>query len=180
MRQPQIDMFGDCIERSAVQYNDYGLVVEQAIHATRKMSEHETLTVEVRLDDSCGNGHETFSVTAERRDTRVPERDNPVAAGCRHEEVTAVFPELKRLLKWHLTSTDGPMHYIANTVYHAGKRDFAAARACAVWPEATDEHLSAPKEELTALLNARLPATLDEFRRDMDSIGFVFRGHGHA
>ena len=26
-------------------------------------------------------------------------------------------------IKWHLVGADGPMHYVANTVYHAGDRD---------------------------------------------------------
>jgi hypothetical protein len=39
--------------------------------------------------------------------------------GCCHDEVAKHFPELAPFIKWHLTSSDGPMHYIANTVYHA-------------------------------------------------------------
>ena len=29
------------------------------------------------------------------------------------------MPELAPYIKWHLVSSDGPLHYIANTVYHA-------------------------------------------------------------
>lgn len=39
--------------------------------------------------------------------------------GCCHDEVAKHFPELAPLIKWHLCSSDGPMHYLANTVYHA-------------------------------------------------------------
>lgn len=53
-------------------------------------------------------------------------------------------------------------------------RDFDAARSCAAWPEATDEQLSLEKEELTALLTARLPALIAAFREAMKQIGFMF------
>lgn len=41
------------------------------------------------------------------------------SGGCIHDEVAKHFPELAHLIKWHLSSTDGPMHYVANTVYWA-------------------------------------------------------------
>lgn len=53
-------------------------------------------------------------------------------------------------------------------------RDLAAARASAIWPEATDEQLCLPEEQLTELLNARLPALMAEFRKDIEAFGFVF------
>ncbi len=37
-------------------------------------------------------------------------------------------PSLAPLIKWHLTSTDGPMHYASNTVYMAGDRDHHGLR----------------------------------------------------
>ena len=40
-----------------------------------------------------------------------------------HDEIIKVFPELVSLIKWHLCSTDEPLHYVANTVYLAGDRD---------------------------------------------------------
>ena len=158
------------------------------------------------------------------------------ACGCQHDVVRQVFPELVKYLKWHLTSTDGPMHYIANTLYHASDKDcwglrkdekrqlvngrtklpvwhlvvrdeegnevqtgsgtwvdaaecpgkkftagyeprwvvgegkareFDAARHSAVWPEATDEQLSLPKEELEKLLQARHSQLMAEFQADM-------------
>lgn len=74
------------------------------------------LRVEIRFDDSCSNGHDTFAITA---DVRVPGRRDIEAGGCLHEDIARVFPELAPLIRWHLVSTDGPMHYVANTVYHA-------------------------------------------------------------
>jgi hypothetical protein len=82
---------------------------------------------EVRYDDDCGNGHNSFSITGVIRaiDKRINPRDNgELAGGCLHEEIAKAFPELAPFIKWHLTSSDGPMHYIANTMYHASDRDF--------------------------------------------------------
>lgn len=53
-------------------------------------------------------------------------------------------------------------------------RDFAAARSCAIWPDATDEQLSAEPEELKAALLARLPALMAEFRAAVESLGFTY------
>jgi hypothetical protein len=88
------------------------------------------------------------------------------------------FPELAPFLKWHLCSTDGPLHYIANTRYHAGFRDgflfregtnLAAARECAIAPNATVEQLCSEE-----WLKARLPGLLSEFRKDVESLGFTW------
>lgn len=76
------------------------------------------IRVNARFDDHCGNGHNEFAITADIYRGRVFE-----AGGCLHEDIAANFPELKRFIKWHLVSTKGPFHYIANTVYLAGNRD---------------------------------------------------------
>lgn len=74
----------------------------------------------VRFDDECGNGHNTFSITGDVHLCDASHR--PVrwdGGGCIHEKIAKHFPALAPLIKWHLVSTDGPMHYVANTVYHA-------------------------------------------------------------
>ena len=61
------------------------------------------------------------------------------------------------------------------TAFSEGKeREFDLARQAAFWPEATDEILSLPKEELTKALEDRLPALIEEFKTDIESLGFVF------
>lgn len=240
----------------------------------------QSLKVTLRFDDSCNNGHESFAITGE-----LYEGFREVASGCLHEEIAKTFPEFEPLIKWHLCSIDGPMHYVANTCYHAGDRDhwglrkgeestsprqmkhflrfgnspvehevsvmlkefieqtfydgaefvidevrhagfsskyqFAgmdcqwhecpfdsekecrqwlnaltacvlnwdsrtemfgegkqreldAARSAAIWPEATDEQLCLERPELEALLLARLPALLADFRAEMGSVGFIY------
>lgn len=212
--------------RSNPQFRQYGPVPISTYGRGGK------LFATVRWDDQCGNGHNTFSITGH---VTVPNALNWAACGCLHEEISKGFPELAPLIKWHLTSSDGPMHYVANTVYLAGERDhhgllkderrqirngrtglpcwileasadlekyvdalerptaeatlryvpleevgegkareLNAARSAAVWPEATDAELSAPAEELTAKLLARLPALMEALKRDVEALGFVY------
>jgi hypothetical protein len=77
------------------------------------------MNVHIRYDDECGNGHNSFSITGE---IIYESWKNPEVCGCIHEEIEKYFPELKKYIKWHLFNSDGPMHYIANTTYHARDR----------------------------------------------------------
>lgn len=80
------------------------------------------ITADVRYDDRCGNGRNTFSITGhiDRFNGRRWVED---AGGCIHDDIAKHFPGLGSLLKWHLCGSDGPPHYIANTTYHASDRD---------------------------------------------------------
>jgi|TARA_R100001530_G_scaffold31707_2_gene24883 hypothetical protein len=80
---------------------------------------HYRITATVRHDDQCGNGHNSFSITGETY--RKAKNGQWVwdSCGCIHDDIAKHFPKLAPFIKWHLTSADGPMHYIANTVYHA-------------------------------------------------------------
>jgi len=85
----------------------------------RKISNTESITAFLRFNDECNNGHKTFSITGE-----IEERGHGiVSCGCLHEEIAKYFPELEPFIKWHLCSTDGPMHYIGSAVYHASDKD---------------------------------------------------------
>lgn len=79
------------------------------------------ISVAARFDDNCKNGRHSFAITATVYTAEI--RGDCTACGCLHEDIAAVFPELVPLIQWHLVSTDGPMHYLANTVFHAGNRD---------------------------------------------------------
>jgi hypothetical protein len=72
------------------------------------------LQVKIRFDDDCRNGHMSFAITAD-----YYEKGRLESCGCLHEDIAKWFPELVPLIKWHLVSTDYPLHYVANTVYHA-------------------------------------------------------------
>lgn len=133
----------------------------------------------VRYDDECGNGHNTFSITGEifRLQINRGGRSSLDSCGCLHDDIAKHFPELAPFLKWHLMSSDGPMHYVANTIYHASNYPdghmlaksaaLDAARRSAIWPDATLEQL---KDE--AALLERLPDLIAEFRSDMWWLGF--------
>jgi hypothetical protein len=194
------------------------------------------ISVNLRYDDQCGNGHNTFAITCEGQEKARNGRWVDSFFGCSHEKITKYFPKLKPLIALHGCTSMGPSYYIANTLYHASNRDyngllkgekrqiingssslpcwelkntgeelprhaegltkpegriileyvplykigegkereFDNARETAIWPEATDEQLSLPKEELTKLLQERLPALMIEFKAAMESQGFVY------
>jgi len=67
------------------------------------------MTVKLRFDDECMNGHNSFSITAEIKSGR-----NIISCGCLHDEIAKHFPEYREAIKWHLWSTDGSMHHVAN------------------------------------------------------------------
>lgn len=223
-----------------------GTFTSQKWAATREYKEGRDklrMHVNIRFDDECRNGHNSFSITCDIVEWRK-DGWHDLGGGAAHEAIAKVFPELEPLIKWHLTSSDGPMHYISNTLYHAGNRDhngllagekrqiisgktklpswqlvavgpagdeielhevakymegeerpdcpytleyrpwcrigegkernFEAARNAAIWPEATDEQLSLPREELKALLEARHAPLMAAFRTDIEAAGFLW------
>ena len=125
------------------------------------------MTVTTRYDDQCGNGHNTFAITA-----NIFVEGRWSTGGCLHDEIAREFPELEPLIKWHLCSTDGPIHYIANTVYHVRNRDLDLARTSAIWPRAAKLQLT--DDGLEERLIARLPALMEEFKRAVEGLGFVY------
>jgi hypothetical protein len=77
------------------------------------------MNVSIRFDDECKNGHNSFAITARVYSARSRRMNDIEAGGCLHEEIACVFPELARLIQWHLFDSQAPMHYVANTIYHA-------------------------------------------------------------
>jgi hypothetical protein len=116
-QETALNVLGVDARAFAVIAESSGRIRNQTIKATRYYKEHGheyRITAELRFDDECKNGHETFAVTADIR-----EDGREYAGGCCHDEIAKHFPEWAPLIKWHLCSTDGPMHYLANTTYHA-------------------------------------------------------------
>jgi hypothetical protein len=135
------------------------------IFGPREIADGSLVKAEVHFDDRCGNGHNTFSITGEMRNSRY----GGATSGCIHKEISEAFPELAPFIKWHLCSTDGPLHYIANTVYFAKQGNLEFARSSAIWPDADIWQLC-DKEQLLS----RLPQLLADFRRDVESLGFTY------
>lgn len=83
------------------------------------------IRVKMRFDDNCKNGKQSFSITA---DIYRPKARDVDACGALHDEIQQAFPELAEFVPFHLCDTRGPMHYIANTAYHASNRDYNGLR----------------------------------------------------
>jgi hypothetical protein len=116
------------------------------------------IQVKVRFDDDCRNGHNTFAITGDITAPRAGGRREWIAGGCCHDDIAKAFPELEPLIKWHLTSSDGPMHYIANTVYLAGDRDHWGKREGE--PRAFDTALQFGKNPIKHKLSGKFAAFL--------------------
>lgn len=178
---------------------------KEYIEGVGREAQKYRIRAEIRYDDQCGNGHNSFAITGTvdrwERDVIGPRwRDD--MGGCIHDEIEAHFPEYRHLIKWHLTSSDGPMHYIPNVLYWLGwcgwcdgkpssPPNLAYARKTAVWPELPEEFL-APllpggitggqhdglfkklEDPIKEALAARLPALMLEFKRDIEALGFTY------
>lgn len=138
-----------------------------------------TLIVTISHDDRCGNGHNTFSMTAK---CCVAQQ---TSYGCQHDEIAQRFPDLAPYIKWHLCSTDGPLHYIGNSLYWAGKSGWCGGkpndppnldhfRSTAIWSEAGEEILELPDDWLVSKLENRLPALMVEFQEAVESLGLTY------
>jgi hypothetical protein len=53
-------------------------------------------------------------------------------------------------------------------------RELDAARRAAIWEDATDDELCQEPAKLKEMLEARLPKLLAEFRKRMESLGFIY------
>lgn len=81
---------------------------------------NEVITVKIRLNDECKNGHQDFSVTGEIYAAGKPRTDiNMISCGCIHEDIAAAFPEFIPFIRLHLSDYNGvPMYAVANGFYH--------------------------------------------------------------
>ncbi len=109
--------------------------------------------------------------------------------GANHNEIAKHFPELRPYLKWHLVSTDSPMHYIANAQYWWEKMNGTSR-----WPSQPGEpdpkdaflHTiifgGIPGEQLRDTsfwaqmepwLRSRLPKLMGHYAADMKTLGVL-------
>lgn len=162
------------------------LVKSQLKKFTKSLDNGDLVVAEVRHDDGCGNGHNTFSITGEVYD-RHSRLD---MCGCLHDTIAVNFPQLAPFIKWHLCSTDGPMHYIANALYWAGQSGYCNGKAddppnekhlksTIIFGALPDDSVVNPMQlakegRLKPWLEARLPKLLEAFEKDVRSLGFNF------
>lgn len=93
-----------------------------AVEYVDEYGEQSRIQVTARYDDTCRNGHNTFALTADV-DVYAHGTWRWSSGGCCHSAIAKYVPSLARYIPWHLCSSDGPMHYVENTCYHASDRD---------------------------------------------------------
>ena len=142
------------------------LVRNQKVTFEKKISKNRLLTVTVRFDDNCGNGRNRLSVTG---DITTLSKKTTLECGTLHSKIAKHFPELKEAIAYHLCSTAGPMHYIANTMFWAEEGNLENARSIAMAPDATLEQLLDKK-----WLEARLPSLLNDLKSIVTGLGMVY------
>lgn len=149
------------------------------------------IKVTLRFDDDCRNGHNTFSITGEINSHDGRRSDPMIIGGCIHEEIAKYFPRLVQFIRWHLVSSDGPIHYIANARYHAGlcqaygpqgemyPANLDHLKSTILWgiiAGETDEALTAliADDRFDSKLKTRLQILMPMFRSDMELCGFLW------
>lgn len=146
---------------------------------------HE-LKATIRFDDECGNGYNAFSITAEKRN----HNGHVIACGYMHNMIEEHIPEWEPYIKWHLCSTNGPLHYIANSLYWLGvdqqwckgkpndPPNWEHFKSTAIWHHAPKWINQIPpeyiKEIVVPMLNERLPSLLAELRMEVEALGLVW------
>lgn len=142
-----------------------------SIKTVKKIVNNEKIVVNLKYNDECKNGYKEFSITGDLYKKDKFGVFRWIAGGCIHEDIKRLVPEFSKYIKWNLCGENQPLHYIANTLYFAKKRDFNAARMSAIWQDATDEQLSKEPKELEKMLLQRLPALLSDFKKAMEELG---------
>lgn len=116
------------------------------------------------------------------------------AWGMLHEEIARRFPELAHLTRWHLVSTEGPLHYLANARYwwemhrygeSSGFKANYPPQTClenflstACWgalPDDTDLRLRLVHgwPDMQGILEERLPRLREKFLGQMEALGVL-------
>lgn len=142
------------------------------------------IKVTIRYDDNCNNGHNSFGITGNIDYKKKNGQWGDYSGGCIHEEIAKHFPKLIPFIKWHLVDSTQPLHYIANAMYHAGHTEYKDAKNedhlkstiiyGALDIDSTLDWINMPKEKLQAHLSLRLPLLMKEFRKAMESLGFIY------
>lgn len=124
--------------------------------------------INLRYDDRCGNGHNTFSITVDI----ISSNGRKIGGGCQHDLIAQKWPSLAPLLKFHLVSSDGPIHYIANSKFWAECGNLTNFRSAAIWQDADLDDMNDPN--LEQVLNDRLPKIMVDFQEAMIKLGFTY------
>lgn len=90
------------------------------IFKTNKVVGRKDITVTIRLNDECKNGHQDFAITADIYEAGKPKTDRYfISGGCCHDDIAKAFPEFIPFIKLHLCDYEGiPMYAVENGFYH--------------------------------------------------------------
>lgn len=89
--------------------------------------QYRLIRAHIRYDDQCGNGHNSFFISCDAWKKGNYRSGDPDAGG--DGICAAAFPALAPFLQWNGFTSEGPLHYIQNTIYLAGDRDCNGRRA---------------------------------------------------
>ena len=74
----------------------------------------ERLSIQIKLNDSCKNGHQDFSITGE-----ITKNGHPQSFGCLHDQIKKHFPQFNKFISLHGRDfTGAPTYAIGNGFYH--------------------------------------------------------------
>jgi len=93
---------------------------------TRQTKEYGLVDIilNLRYDDEGGNSHNSFSITAAvHKGGKNYSGHSLIACGVFTKFIKHNLPDFAYLSKWHWMTSEGPLHYIANTQYHASDKD---------------------------------------------------------
>lgn len=76
------------------------------------------IDVTIRIDDTCGNGHCDFAITADIYEKAKNGRWVWTSGGCQHEEILKQFPEFSDFVALHLSNIHGAPMYPEANGYH--------------------------------------------------------------
>lgn len=89
------------------------------------------ITVKIRLNDECKNGHQDFAITAEGWNKRENSRWVESFGGACHDEILKYFPEFEIFIKLHLCTYKGvPLYAAENGFYHIKKQKMDTLEFC--------------------------------------------------
>jgi len=100
--------------------------------------------------------------------------------GCIHGEIAKLFPKLRPLIRWHLCSKKGPMHYLANSKYWFGVGEYSERNldyfksTCVYGAVEGDTEFDLENADWPAVetwLVERFPGLLDKFQEELREFG---------
>lgn len=142
------------------------------------------ITATAEITHLGNNSAPFFHITIEEHYKNPGNRlDSFISGGSDHKAVAEHFPEARHLIKWHgYMVGKGPMHYVANTLYHLKEGHTEYAARSAAWGALPSDSLNnlthvaqglkgvfagEVEEEFINLLDARLPHLNAAFEGDM-------------